>query len=168
MFYGSAAGFITYHEGRGKTIPGTWDTERIEQALLVASEWLDDMYDNLWYGYATDGFEQERKWPREVAKTNTFPQYVFTNTQIPNRVVSATYEAAFKECTAFGSLNVDFTPNKYNSVSIDNALSVEYAKNQTIQDVQVQIRIIDSLMQPLIDPSNEGSKSSLSGASNRE
>lgn len=151
MFYGSADQFVTYHLTRGKTLEPTWDVEAIESALLVASEWLDNAYDKAWCGYPTGGYEQERKWPRTDAYTNTFPSHSFATTDIPNTVLYATYEAAFRHLTKNGSLQLDFSPLKYKSVSIDGAISVEY--NTALldaSDVQITIPIITSLMSPLL------------------
>lgn len=168
MFYGSAEDFVTYHEARGRTIPGTWDDSYIESALLVASEWLDNRYDDLWTGYAVDGYEQVRKWPREVATTNTFPQSIIPNTVIPERVEHATYEAAFREATTPGTLLSDFAPQKYKSVRVDGAISVDYNLSLAqAWDSQVEIPVIESLMLPLLDPEGQGTFSSLSGKSER-
>lgn len=166
MFYGSVADFKAYHTSRGKTLP-SWSDEVIEAALLVASEWLDNIYKDVFSGYPIGGFDQEREWPRESALSNTYPQKVFSITEIPVRVEHATYEAAFREAASTGALNVDFTPNKYTSASVDGAVSVKYAQNLTINTAQVQIRIIDQLIYPLIDPLKAGAKSGLSGDSRR-
>lgn len=160
--YGNVADFEEYHEARGRTIPGTWDDVSMEAALLVASEWIDNKYGLLFEGYKTDGFLQEREWPRQAAYTNTFPSYAFASDEIPERVVQATYEAAFREATTPGSLNVDFTPGKYNSVSISGAIAVEYAQNLSAQDIQKQIVIIGQLLAPLL--TDTGSFSPLSGS----
>lgn len=168
MFYGNAADFITYHESRGRTVPGTWDTDKIEAALLVASEWLDDRYDLLWTGYAVDGYDQERKWPRTVAVTNTFPQVTIPDDVIPERVEHATYEAAFREATTTGALNVDFTQQKYKSVRVDGAIGVEYNLNVSqSSDAQLDIPVIERLMLPLLDPEGQGTFSPLSGKGER-
>lgn len=166
-FYGNAAGFIVYSEARGRAILPAWITAVIEAALLVSSEWLDDQYDSVWTGYATDGFTQVLKWPRASAATNTFPQHLFADTDIPDNVVSAVYEAAFRELTTPGALQKDFTSSKYMKVAISRALSVEYDNSNRASDVQLQIPIIDSLMAPLLDENAQGSFSSLSGPVSR-
>jgi len=168
MFYGSAANFTTYHEDRGRTVPAEWTDSIKEAALLLASEWIDNLYGESFYGYPTDGFLQERQWPREDARTNTYPEHLFTNTETPDNVADATYEAAFRELTSPGALNVDFTPNKYNKASVDGAVTVEYAQNLTVNDAQVQIRVVDPILSPLLDPAKGGSFSGLSGDVSRQ
>lgn len=163
--YGSAAEFETYHEARGRTIPGTWDGTYIEAALLVASEWIDGKYGDRFYGYPTGGYEQDRQWPRTLAYTNTWPVYVFATDQIPTEVKEATYEAAWREATTQGSLNVDFTPSKYNSISVDGAVYVNYNNSLDVTDVQKQIQVIELILKPLFDPKRN--TSGLSGGSSR-
>lgn len=168
MTYGTAEGFRDYHESRGRTVPFNWDDDVITAALLVASEWLDNAYDALWYGYATAGYTQERKWPRAAAMTNTFPVYVFPDDAIPDQVVKAVYEAAFREATTAGSLTADFTPLKYKSVNVSGAVAVEYVLPNSASDTQLQIPVISALMNQLIDPNKNSSTSGgFSGASVR-
>lgn len=163
--YGSAAAFETYHEERGRTIPVSWDATYIESALLVASEWLDDKYGDRFYGYPTDGYLQEREWPRALAYANTYPTYVFAEDEIPTEVVEAVYEVAWREANEPGCLSVDFTPSKYNSVAIDGAVSVEYNNSLDSQDVQKQIEPVERMLRVLFDPKKYSSK--LSGGSDR-
>lgn len=149
--YGSAAGFSSYHTARGRTIDESWDDTAIESALLVASEWIDGRYHKKFIGYKTGGFTQTREWPRTTAYTNEDPIYVFANDEIPDILADATYEAAWREINDRGSLFVDFSAAKYNSVTVQGAISVEYNNSLTVQDVQKQIQIIDQILYPVFD-----------------
>lgn len=152
MFYGNADGFLTYLNERGREVSDDWDTADINAALLVASEWLDNQYESSWIGYKKN-FEQERSWPRQNAVVAKYPYHVYSSTDIPVQVVCATYEAAQRELTNKGSLQVDYKPSVYKSVSVHNAVIVEY--NDTVTsayDVQTQITVIQNLMSSLIDP----------------
>lgn len=166
-FYGSAVGFITYTKDRGRSISPVWTYSVIEAALLVSSEWLDNRYGEIWVGHPTDGFTQSRKWPRTSAVTNTFPQHTFSNSEIPDVVVNAIYEATYRELVTNGTLEKDYTPNKYTKVSVDGAVSVEYDNSLRASDIQIQIPIIESLMQPLLNSSAQGSFSLFSGGLSR-
>lgn len=150
MNYGNAADFVSYHEDRGRDIPGSWSDTGISAALLVASEWLDASYADSWVGYPTGGYSQERLWPRSAAYTNTSPSYTFTDDEIPLAVVSATYEAAYRELTTPGTLGADFTPGKYKSVKIDGAVQVEYASMFSAGEAQIQMPVLAGLMNPLL------------------
>lgn len=161
MFYGSVAKFKTYHQERGRTV--SWTDPVIEAALLVASEWLDGAYAQLWVGTPTGGFTQERLWPRTDATTNTVPPYTFTDSEIPVLVENATYEAAFRQATSPGSLLVDFTPSKYKSVRVEGAIQAEYMNFFQSSEVQTQIAVVQTLMYPLINASAQAFFSILSG-----
>lgn len=185
MFYGSASGFLTYHVTRGRVIPASWTTPVIESGLLVASEWLDSIYADSWIGTPTAGFTQVRQWPRTDAVINRAPDfnnypsrwyywfpsslpdpYTFPDNVVPDQVINATYEAAFRHLTTPESLRTDFTPYQYKSVSVDGAISVEYAQNvSAANDIQLQIQAVSALMAPLLDP--QKNFSGLSGGVSR-
>jgi len=164
--YGNADDFVEYHEARNRTIPGTWDNDYINAALLVASEWINNIYGSSFIGYKND-FNQVDEWPRISATTQTIPIYTFPEDAIPDRVVYATYEAAFRQATTPGSLQTDYTPGKYKSVTVQGAISVDYAQFSSSAEAQTQIGIVDSLLEPLLDPTSGASISSLSGVSSR-
>lgn len=167
-FYGTAAEFENYHEDRGRVVDPAWTSDIVEAALFFCSEWLDNRYKDLWSGYPTDGFTQVRLWPRNLARTNTFPEYLFTDSEIPVKVLYAVYEAAYRELTTAGSLEKDYVPQKYSKVSIVGATSVEYnASVVQASDLQLQIPIVESLMSPLIDSCKIGYSNMYSGGSKR-
>ena len=179
--YGNEAGFQSYFTSRGRVVSPSWDTDDINAALLVASEWIDGIYGSTFVGYKTGGFTQDREWPRTnatiVENTNLYtfdassymdgPSYTFAVDEIPTRVINATYEAAFRHLTAPWSLETDYTPGKYKSVSIDGALAVEYNQINSYTEVQLQIGAVDRLIWPLLESSLGGGMSSLSGGSSR-
>lgn len=163
MFYGNADGFITYLNERGQEVSDDWMDDDINAALLVASEWLDSQYESSWIGYKVS-FEQERSWPRQNATVATYPYHTYSNTDIPIQVICATYEAARRELTNKGSLQVDYQPTQYQSVSIYNAVTVEYKDSvSSAGDVQTQIPVIQNLMSILIDPNKGADGNALSG-----
>lgn len=162
-YYGSESGFRDYFEARGKDVPAEWDADIINAALLVASEWVDDVYGPQFSGYKTGLFVQDREWPRVGATTNTVPKHVFADSDIPDRVKNATYEAAYRQIGTPDILSKDYTPNKYKSVSIDGALSVDYATFNQANDIQNQFIVIDRLLSPLLNQTGIGGISNLSG-----
>lgn len=163
MFYGNAADFKNYLTERGKEVSQDWADSKIESALLVSSEWLDRKFESLWIGYKLT-YDQLRSWPRQSAVTETFPSYVYKIDEIPYQVVDATYEAAFRELQKPGCLQVDFTPNKYKSVKVEGAISVEYNTGFTYaSDIQNDFPIIDEIMSGLISTDKNGNYSPFSG-----
>lgn len=168
MFYGTAEGFADYQTARGRTIPGTWDDTAIEAALLSASEWLDGIYGPSFIGYKTGGFLQDREWPRTTAVIESaIPPYIFATDEMPERVEQATYEAAFRQLTAPGSLQIDYVPTKYKTVEVIGAIRVDYQQFVNATDVQTQISVVETLLWPLIDCGSPSSMSGLSGSVTR-
>lgn len=167
-YYGSVDGFKAYHLKRNNEIPATMDDEDIESALTVASEWIDHSYGNLFVGTKTGGFLQERQWPRISATVIQGRSiYTYPTDAIPFQVEYATYEAALRQAVNPGSLQADFTPGKYKSVTIEGAVSVEYAGFTFASDAQTTYPIIQAWLADLIDPTSSGNLSIYSGSTTR-
>lgn len=165
MVYGNADGFKEYLGARGKKLNCSWTDGLINSALLVASEWLDTIYEDSWIGYKTGGYTQERSWPRTSATVkNAYGWYTFPTNEIPTQVISATYEAAFRHLTDANVLQPDYTPSKYKSVSVHGAVSVVYSDLITsAADIQTQFPVIQGLMDGLIDQEGGKGMSALTG-----
>lgn len=157
-------GFTDYHEERGRELPGTWEETAINAALFLASEWIDNVYGSSFIGQKTGGFIQPNEWPRIGAAIQD-PKYgyVFPNDAIPEQVTHAVYEAAWREMVSPGSLLVDYTPGKYRRVSVDGAVSVDYAQFSSASDVQTEFPVIDQLLRWLLDNCSGAAGSAYSG-----
>jgi len=158
--YGTLQGFKDYQSGRGNsTTIADLDDSQIETALLIASEWLDNIYRNMWSGEKFAQREQIRDWPRSNAfDFNKDPVDYKT---VPVEVERATYEAALRQALNPGSLSVDWTPNRYNRVAVDGAITVQYRNFIQASEVQTRYAIIDQILSVLI--SGRGNVSELSG-----
>ena len=158
--YGTTAGFKVYHNERGNvaTIADLTDTE-IDSSILVASEWIDNTYRNLWPGEKLGQRKQIRDWPRSSAfDVNKDPIDYDT---VPIEIERATYEAALKNAVSPGSLSVDFTPSRYQIVSVEDAIFVQYRTFTQAADIQTRFTIIDNILSVLLSGGN--SLSPLSG-----
>lgn len=169
--YGDATNFVAYHAARGKDV-SSYDDDVINAALVVASTWIDGIYGDSFVGHKTGGFTQADQWPRIGATVSDGADkwknyYTFPDNVIPDQVKHATYEAALRQIESPGSLQPDYTPSKYKRVSIDGALSVEYAPFSSAADVAPDISIVDTLLWPLLDKTAAASFSGLSGGSSR-
>lgn len=151
-FYGSAAAYKAYHLARARD-ESSRDDDDIEQALLIASEWLDGMYD--WPGYKRYNREtQTRDWPRtHVEDRDGWPVDYQT---VPIEVEQATYEVAFRWLADPTVLTPDFTPEKYRRVSIDGALSVEF-RGLDASQVQKQFPVLGTILARLLGGSSASS-----------
>lgn len=169
--YGNAAGYKAYWLERGNDQSAVLDAT-INAALLVASTWIDGIYGDSFVGHKTGGFTQADQWPRIGATVSDGNHkwknyYTFPDNVIPDQVEHATYEAAMRQITTPGSLQPDYKPNKYKSVAISGAVSVEYAQLNNASDLTLSIGIVDTLLWPLLDESSPALSSGLSGPSVR-
>lgn len=158
--YGTPAGFITYHTARGRVaIVADYDDDEIQAQLLVASEWIDGLYRNRFSGWKTGGAAQVREYPR--IGTIDYYGYSVASDSVPEQIEHATYEIAYRTLTNPTIINPDVTPSKYKRVSIDGAISVEYA-TQSVEALQTQIPIVGQIMGSLL-----GRNTDTSGLSSR-
>lgn len=161
--YGTVAAFRTYHTARGRSTQA-YEDEEVEAAKLLASEWLDGRYRGQFPGLKVGQRAQVREWPRNGAVDRD--GYAILATSVPTEIENATYEAAFRQLARPGSLSVDWTPPKYKRVSVDGAVSAEYAMFDSAVDVQTRFIAIDDILATVLCGS--GNTSSLSGATNRQ
>lgn len=159
-FYGTVSGFTTYVEERQITTSD--DDDRIQAALIVASEWLDAIYRRSFGGLKVGERAQEREWPR----IGVFDVYGYTipSDSVPREIIYATYEAAIRDIATPGVLSLDYTPPKYKQASVSGAVSVTYSEFDSIRDVQVKFAKIDEILSAILSTDNA---SGLTGFSNR-
>lgn len=159
-FYGTVEAYKIYMTERGRVTDLT-DDDEIAAALLVGSEWIDTTYLPMFQGTKVGGREQIREWPR--VGVNDVYGYSIPSDSVPREVVAATYEAAQRQVDKPGSLNVDYVPGKYTSVTVYGAISVDYADLSSSADAQGQFTIIDRILAPLLSGNGSFELSSLSG-----
>ncbi|TIS98757.1 MAG: hypothetical protein E5W88_05010 [Mesorhizobium sp.] len=101
--YGDDNGFTAYAAEAGYTVPAG----SIPAARQRGSIYIDGTYGARFPGQPTVGVQQERAWPRTGATVygTTLPSDL-----IPQRVIDASYEAAYLELKKPGSLSVSFDP----------------------------------------------------------
>lgn len=146
--YGTVTGFREYHDARGNTLPPSMmgDDDFVAAKLLVASEWIDARFRSQFPGRKVGGREQVREWPRDRA-VDIYDQPL---EGIPREIENATYEAALIEGGSSGTLSMNWTPGKYKSVSVDGAVSVEYAGFGSLADVQAHFAIINEILSAIL------------------
>lgn len=141
--YGTPAGFRIYHTARGRDVT-TYTDDRINVELLNASEFIDSAFGAQFGGCRVGQREQIRDWPRTgVIDRNG---YAVPYTSVPGEIENGTYEAAYVQLVTPGALRVNFTPNKYKSVSLEGALSVQFANANDAADVQGQYPAIGAAL----------------------
>ena len=156
--YGTADGFRTWITARNVAVGDSDDDLAVNAALLVASEWLDGRYRSSFPGLKLAGRDQVREWPRSgVIDVNG---YGVDSDTVPTEVENATYAATVREMATPGTLSRDYTPNKYESVSVYGAVAVKYRSFDSAVDSQIKLQIVDEILAPLIA---HGITSGLSG-----
>lgn len=144
-FYGTVVGYKAYHLARGHDVAVRED-EEIASDLLVASEWIDARFRAQFNGTKTGDRTQIRDWPR----TDATDIYGHELSGIPRELEYATYEAAAIQGANLGALSVNFTPGKYESVSVEGAVSVKYAKIMNWFEAQTQFAIVNEILAPIL------------------
>ena len=150
--YGTNEGFAAYHEERGRDV-SAFDPAAVTVARLIGSEYVDDTYRAMFPGEKVGLQAQEDEWPRNGAYD--VDGYTIAADSVPDRVIRASYEAAYVHLTAPGTLVQNFTPNKYKRASVDGAVSVEYADLDAISS-QTRFLNIDRIIAPLLTGRGSG------------
>lgn len=146
-FYGTADTFRTFHTDRGTDVSNYPNDGDIENALLIASEWLDGTYRSRFHGYKVGQRDQQREWPRTGA-TDRYG-YAVSSETVPVEITNATFEAAIRELQTPGALLTDYTQSVYKRVAISGSISVEY-RDRNANEVQLEIPAVDHALEPLI------------------
>ena len=144
--YGSVEGFLTYHDERGRDVTEWTDDAQIASALLVSSEWLDNAYRDELPGLKTGGAAQVAEWPR-TGVVDIYG-YAVSSATVPEAIERATYEVALRVLKDREALSPDVAPNKYKRVSIEGAVSVDYA--DTSGGLQTQMPIVGQILSGLL------------------
>lgn len=159
-FYGTVTAYQAYHNERGSVL-GTHGTISIQQALVVASEWIDSRYRSLFGGLKVGLRDQVREWPRTGALD--YYGYPVLETFVPVEIEQATYEIALIHLAGTTPLSQNFVPAKYRKVSVDGAISLEYAQFANASDTQAQFKRVEEILSGLIGSQLTGDLSNLSG-----
>ncbi|MER8505101.1 hypothetical protein NKH98_31120 [Mesorhizobium sp. M0833] len=147
--YGDDAGFTAYAAAAGHTVPaGT-----IAAARQRGSVYIDGTYDMRFQGVPTGGLAQERAWPRTGA---TVYGSTLASDLIPQRVIDASYEAAYLELVKPGLLSISFDASKKVKRQKVEGIEREFFEpgdsgNIFAPDAPVST-IIEGLPAPLIGP----------------
>nr|WP_019365259.1 DnaT-like ssDNA-binding protein [Pseudomonas luteola] len=117
QYYGTLEQANAYNEARGYAWSG--DDAAKEAALLRASVYIDGRYvkrfpsgryESMFPGVKTGGRSQERAWPRTGAVD--YEGNVIPSDEVPQEVLAAVAEAAWRELANPGSLSPDYVPSK--------------------------------------------------------
>ena len=139
--------YEAYCTERGLSLTHPHDT--VLAKGLVASEWLDARFRDMFPGRKTNGRSQEREWPRTGASDEE--GYAIDSLTVPVEVKHAAYEALRREAATPGILSKDYTPNKYQRASVSGAVSVDYTNFNGAGETQIQLQIVYDILSRILD-----------------
>lgn len=128
----------------GLTCPDNVD---LEAALIRATSWLDS-YVN-WSGARTNGRNQGLQFPRK--DMYDAEGYLIDSEGIPIEIKKALTYATIKEASQAGILSPEIQKSKtVKSVSVDGAVSLEYADAVTLEDQRLVLTAVDDILKTLV------------------
>lgn len=127
--YGDNTKAQAYWQAAGYVVPENTPVADITAARQRGSMFVD-RYEFKFPGTRTDGFAQERAWPRTGAET--YYGDAIPSDAIPVAIENASYEAAFLELTNPGSLSPVVTGSATVKREKVGQLEVEYASSSSM------------------------------------
>lgn len=147
-YYGSLEEATAYMAARGYAWTGS-DADK-EAALLRGSEYVDSLglvKPCFWVGSKTGGRAQVRQWPRTGA-VDGFGEPI-ANDEVPQEIIEASYQAAYRELASPGSLSPDYIASDTFKSAKVGPLEVTYA---TSSDGSIPTKPVVSVINDLIGP----------------
>lgn len=150
-YYGNLTDASAYMAARGYAWTG--DDEAKEAALLLGSEYVDSLglvKPCFWVGTKTGGRSQVRQWPRTGA-VDGFGEAI-ANDEIPQEVIEASYQAAWRELANPGALNPDYVASDTFKSAKVGPLEVTYATSSAPDAIPTKpvVSVINDLIGPLL------------------
>ena len=147
--YGSDDEFQAYATAAGYTLP---DGGNITAARQRGSVYIDGSYEPFFPGVPTDPV-QERSWPR----TGAVDRYgrSLDPDAVPQRVINASYEAAYLELQEPGSLSATISGNERIKTLKAGSVEIDYADSTSTDAISGAIpkaTVIEGILAPLLQP----------------
>lgn len=153
--YGTDEAFTAWLSANGYSLPVGAPTAAVLRQR--GSAYIDATYGERFTGVPTDLLSQDRAWPRTGA---TAYGTALASDLIPQRVIEASYMAAYLEATSPGSLTGSVVSGAaIKRERVEGAVEVEYAVSENTDAVQAARAIvpaIEGLLAPLLCPVSAG------------
>jgi len=145
--YGTDASLATYLAETGRVLPASATAAAVR---ATGSAYIDSTYGSRFTGEPTDGISQEREWPRTGA--SAYGTALASNL-IPQRVVTASYEAAWIEAQKPGSLSRTYTPGEQKVLTEVKGIKWEVVGDASKEGAMRPISTtIEGMLAPLLVP----------------
>lgn len=151
-YYGDVASYDAYNTTRGYAISS--DATAKQAAIMLASEWIDNNFREIFPGYKTGLRPQVREWPRTAAWDEN--GYTIATDEIPDEVQRATYEVANRHIASPGSLNTDVIMSEdIKQVTVVGAVQVVYRGALSPDDAQIVMPVVQRILSPICNPEGQ-------------
>jgi len=149
--YGDDTTFQAWLDANGYTLPDGSPTPAVLRQR--GSVYIDGTYGARFPGSPTDGASQEREWPRTGA-VDRYGNALDPNT-VPQRVIDASYIAAYQEAVEPGSLSASgSSAARVKRERVEGAVEVEYQStatgNDLVADLTPILTSIEGILSPLL------------------
>jgi hypothetical protein len=145
--YGTDDGFEAWLTARGYSLPD----DAPEPAVLrqLGSDYIDGLYWDRFPGSPTGGVAQERAWPREDVELYGTE---LSSSTVPDRVVNASYAAAWYEAQNPGALSVAVTPAAQAKREKVGPIEVEYRDTGAtgVASATPLLSMVEAILAPFI------------------
>ncbi len=147
--YGTDQGFADWLTANGHELPD--DAPPPAVLRQRGSVYVDGTYGPRFPGSPTGGASQEREWPRTDA-TDRYGNEIGAST-VPTRVIEASYQAAWIEAGAAGTLATTYTPGTQKVLTEVKGIKWQVVGKPDGERAMVPIStVIEGLLAPLLIP----------------
>lgn len=152
--YGTDEAFTAWLAANGYSLPdGAAAAAVLRQR---GSTYIDGLYGPRFGGVPTDGFAQERAWPRTGAYA--YGSLIGSGV-VPEAVVQASYHAAYAEAVSPGSLSVSGSEGaRVKREKVEGAVEVEYQTSGAFSAASLTpiITAVEGLLAPFLTAAAPG------------
>lgn len=149
--YGDDSGFSDWLTANGHSLPVGSPTAAVLRQR--GSVYVDGTYGLRFPGSPTGGAGQEREWPRTGA-ADRYGNSIDPNT-VPTRVIEASYQAAWIEANAEGTLATTYTPGSQKVLTEVKGIKWEVVGKPDGERSMIPISTaIEGLLSPLLVPAD--------------
>lgn len=144
--YGTDEDFTTWAADNGYTVPASPSVAVLRQR---GSAYLDGLYGPRFVGTPTDGFTQERAWPRTDAEA--YGTAIPSDT-VPVAIEQASYFAAYQEAVSPGSLAAATSPGRSVKRKKIDVIETEFfeGSGDAVSDATLRLSTVEGLVTPFL------------------
>ena len=147
MAYGDDSGLTAWLAANGYTLPAGAPVPAVLRQR--GSAYIDGLYGARFSGVPTDGFAQERAWPRVGAEAHG--QAVPSNL-VPVAVINASYAAGWYEASNPGGLSAAASSSTAIKREKIDVIETEYVvgSGTALENATVRLAIVEGLLAPFL------------------